>query len=150
MPFGMRGAVGCIQWPQWVSVFQWFQGKGRGVSICLGGMSEVYKGFHHELRRHVAIKVMGRSLQSDPTLTERFRREAQAAASLRHSNIITPDLPLDPPGPDRGSKRVIRGGGYRSNEGEVRTTYRREAKPQDGKEDLGFRCAVSGGWLPLP
>lgn len=67
------------------------------------------------------------------------------------SYYSTPDLPLDPPGPDRGSKRVIRGGGYRSNEGEVRTTYRREAKPQDSKEDIGFRCAVSGGWLlPLP
>jgi serine/threonine-protein kinase len=61
----------------------------------------------------------------------------------------TSDLPLDPPGPDRGSKRVIHGGGYRSNEDEVRTTYRREAKPQDGKKDLGFRCAISGGWLSL-
>ncbi len=53
-----------------------------------GGMAEVYKGYHAALERYVAIKMLGRSLRSDPALAQRFQREAQAIASLRHPNII--------------------------------------------------------------
>jgi serine/threonine-protein kinase len=56
--------------------------------IGQGGMAEVYKGFHPALRRHVAVKVLGRFLQTDSDTSKRFQREAQAAASLRHVNII--------------------------------------------------------------
>ncbi|MBN1876697.1 MAG: serine/threonine protein kinase, partial [Anaerolineae bacterium] len=56
--------------------------------IGQGGMAEVYKGIHSALRRHVAIKLMGQSLQNDPTLNQRFLREAQAVAALRHPNIV--------------------------------------------------------------
>jgi serine/threonine protein kinase/formylglycine-generating enzyme required for sulfatase activity len=56
--------------------------------IGQGGMAEVYKGFHLALKRYVAIKLLGRTLRDDPVLTERFRREAQASASLRHANVI--------------------------------------------------------------
>ncbi len=56
--------------------------------IGQGGMAEIYQGFHPALRRHVAIKLLGRSLQADPQSTQRFQREAQAIASLRHSNIV--------------------------------------------------------------
>ena len=53
-----------------------------------GGMADVYKGFHSALRRYVAIKFLGRSLQSDSDASLRFQREAQAIASLRHPNIV--------------------------------------------------------------
>ncbi len=56
--------------------------------IGRGGMAEVYQGLHETLRRHVAIKVVGRHLQSDSTVTERFLREARAVAALRHPSIV--------------------------------------------------------------
>jgi len=56
--------------------------------IGVGGVAEVYRGFHPALHRFVAIKVLGYSHRNDPAFTKRFRREAQAAASLRHPNII--------------------------------------------------------------
>jgi serine/threonine protein kinase len=53
-----------------------------------GGMARIYKGYHAELKRYAAIKVINWGLQEDPVFTERFRREAQAIASLRHPNIV--------------------------------------------------------------
>lgn len=58
--------------------------------IGTGGMGRVYKAVHHPLGRVVAVKVMtprpGR--RSDETAA-RFRREAMAAASLRHAHTIS-------------------------------------------------------------
>ena len=54
-----------------------------------GAMGEVYKGHDPVLGRYVAIKVIAESLDTDPDLVERFRREAKAAAKLNHPNIIT-------------------------------------------------------------
>jgi serine/threonine protein kinase len=51
-------------------------------------MARIYKGFHKELKRYGAIKVVNWGLQEDPMFTERFRREAQAIALLRHPNIV--------------------------------------------------------------
>jgi len=57
-------------------------------AIGEGGMARIYKGFHAELNRYTAIKVVNWGLQEDPEFTERFRREAQAIAILRHPNIV--------------------------------------------------------------
>lgn len=57
-------------------------------AVGAGGMARIYKGFHAELNRYAAVKVVNWGLQEDPEFTERFRREAQAIASLRHSNIV--------------------------------------------------------------
>ncbi len=56
--------------------------------IGQGGMAEVYKGIHSILHRYVAIKVLGRHLETDPKVNARFQREAQAVAALRHPNIV--------------------------------------------------------------
>jgi serine/threonine-protein kinase len=53
-----------------------------------GGMARIYKGFHADLNRYAAIKVINWGLQEDPDVTERFRREAQAIATLRHPNVV--------------------------------------------------------------
>ncbi|MCB0165582.1 MAG: serine/threonine-protein kinase [Anaerolineae bacterium] len=57
-------------------------------AIGEGGMARIYRGFHTELNRYAAIKVINWGLQEDPEFTDRFRREAQAIASLRHPNIV--------------------------------------------------------------
>ena len=54
-----------------------------------GGMGEVYLAEDSKLDRQVAIKVLPASLRSDESRLERFRREARAAAKLKHPNIAT-------------------------------------------------------------
>jgi serine/threonine-protein kinase len=53
-----------------------------------GGMALVYRGLDRLLHREVAIKVLREQYASDEQFVERFRREAQAAASLSHPNIV--------------------------------------------------------------
>ncbi|MEM7447395.1 MAG: serine/threonine-protein kinase [Myxococcota bacterium] len=53
-----------------------------------GGMGAVYEGFHRGLGSFVAVKILGAHISSNPTSVERFRREAQAAARVRHDNVV--------------------------------------------------------------
>jgi serine/threonine-protein kinase len=53
-----------------------------------GGMARVYRAFDPKLGRDVAVKVLNERYASDPAFVERFRREASAAASLNHPNIV--------------------------------------------------------------
>ena len=56
--------------------------------IGQGGMAEVHLGFDTRLSRIVAIKMLRLDLAKDSMFQRRFRREAQAAASLNHPNIV--------------------------------------------------------------
>ncbi|MDQ4131555.1 MAG: protein kinase, partial [Actinomycetota bacterium] len=53
-----------------------------------GGMAEVYLAHDEVLDRHVAVKMLLPELAADPSFRQRFRREARAAASLSHPNIV--------------------------------------------------------------
>jgi eukaryotic-like serine/threonine-protein kinase len=53
-----------------------------------GAMADVYLADQSSLRRQVAVKVLKRHLATDQTYVKRFEREAQAAASLVHANIV--------------------------------------------------------------
>ncbi len=54
-----------------------------------GGMARVYKGFDTLLKRPVAIKVIDEGHRASSTYAQRFEREAQSVASLKHPNIVT-------------------------------------------------------------
>jgi len=56
-------------------------------SLGAGGMGEVYRARDTRLNRDVAIKVLPDALAGDPDRLSRLHREAQALASLNHSNI---------------------------------------------------------------
>ncbi|MGI6363591.1 MAG: Stk1 family PASTA domain-containing Ser/Thr kinase [Bacillota bacterium] len=53
-----------------------------------GGMAVVYKARCTLLNRIVAVKVLRHQFAVDEEFVRRFRREAQAAASLSHPNIV--------------------------------------------------------------
>jgi serine/threonine-protein kinase len=53
-----------------------------------GGMARVYRAYHPQLDRYVAIKVLRSSLVQDEAFFDRFRREAQAVAAFRHPNVV--------------------------------------------------------------
>lgn len=53
-----------------------------------GGMARVYRAYHPQLDRYVAIKVLRSDLVEEEEFLARFRREAQAVASLRHPNVV--------------------------------------------------------------
>ncbi|MFC5187807.1 Stk1 family PASTA domain-containing Ser/Thr kinase [Actinomadura harenae] len=56
--------------------------------IGRGGMAEVYRARDLRLDRVVAVKTLRPDLARDPIFQERFRREAQSAASLNHPSVI--------------------------------------------------------------
>lgn len=54
-----------------------------------GGMALVYRAHDNVLNRPVAVKVLRPQFATDEDFLRRFRREAQAAASLSHQNIVS-------------------------------------------------------------
>jgi serine/threonine-protein kinase len=56
--------------------------------LAQGGMAEVWLAVDLTLDRKVAVKWLKPSLATDAIVAERFRREAIAAASLNHPNIV--------------------------------------------------------------
>ena len=56
--------------------------------IGQGGMGRVYRALHLTLERPVVLKMLHRGLTSDPSVAQRFHREAKAASRLTHPNSI--------------------------------------------------------------
>ena len=59
-----------------------------GESIGRGGMATIYRGQDMRMDRVVAIKVLREVYSTDPKFVTRFQREAKAASSLQHPNIV--------------------------------------------------------------
>jgi serine/threonine protein kinase len=69
------------------------EGKSLGKYRVLqplgqGGMARVYRGYHPQLDRYVAIKVLRQDVPGETEMTARFKREAKAVAALRHPHIV--------------------------------------------------------------
>ena len=58
--------------------------------IAEGGMGVVYEAQHVRLPRRFAVKILGKPVDSDTTVTTlaRFRREAEIASTLAHPHIV--------------------------------------------------------------
>jgi len=70
--------------------------KGRIIShyevldeVGRGGMGVVYRARDLTLNRFVALKALPLITSTDSVARQRFEREAQAASSLNHPNIVT-------------------------------------------------------------
>lgn len=75
---------------------------GKGASLVLGnyvildklgqgGMGMVLQAEHKRMKRRVALKVMSPTAVQTPDALQRFHREVEAAAKLRHPNIVAAD-----------------------------------------------------------
>ena len=53
-----------------------------------GGMAAVYKAEDTLLDRNVALKILRSQFADDEEFIKRFKREAKAAASLTHPNVV--------------------------------------------------------------
>jgi serine/threonine-protein kinase len=53
-----------------------------------GGMGAVYEAHHTGIDRRLAVKVLHAEMAGEPSVLERFRREARITGSLGHPNII--------------------------------------------------------------
>lgn len=71
--------------------------------IGRGGMGIVYEAEQLSLGRRVALKLLPPALVAHPRKVERFRREAQAAARLHHTNIV----PVFGVGQDGGTQYYV-------------------------------------------
>jgi len=69
--------------PERIGRYQVIERIGRGA------MGLVYRARDEVIGREVALKVLTADLEDDPEIRTRFHREAEAAASLSHPNIIT-------------------------------------------------------------
>ncbi len=71
------------EFPEQVGPYRIMRVLGRG------GMAVVYLARQPALARDVAVKELARVVASDPSLAQRFIREARVAGSLNHPNVVT-------------------------------------------------------------
>jgi eukaryotic-like serine/threonine-protein kinase len=76
---------------------QLLAGKWKGFTIGkykvlerigAGGMGAVYLCEHEQMRRRVAVKVLPDAAAQDPSIFQRFQREARAGAAIDHPNVV--------------------------------------------------------------
>ncbi|MBV8761528.1 MAG: serine/threonine protein kinase [Deltaproteobacteria bacterium] len=54
-----------------------------------GGMGTVYRAKQRSIDREIALKLIDRRFEGDPTAVKRFLREAKLASQLSHPNIVS-------------------------------------------------------------
>ncbi|MCI0640099.1 MAG: serine/threonine protein kinase [Gemmataceae bacterium] len=56
--------------------------------LGVGGMGAVFLARHRDMHHRVAIKLLPKQVADDPSALARFYREARAAASVNHPNVV--------------------------------------------------------------
>src|SRR5205807_8878975 len=111
--------------------------------IGRGGMGVVYEAVQQSLGRHVALKILPFHALMEPTVLERFRREARAAAQLHHTNIV----PVFGIGEHQGihyyAMQFIQGQGLDAVLKEVRRLRDRKGVATAGSEEPAQAVTVS-------
>jgi serine/threonine-protein kinase len=77
-----RESVSQVEGPVLAGRYQLISQLGQG------GMGSVWRAVHKELGTPAAVKLIDPIIASNPEALARFKREAQAAASLRSSNVV--------------------------------------------------------------
>ena len=54
----------------------------------LGAVDEIWKAYDTQQHRYVAIRIIPVNAQTSADFTQRFYREAEILAALRHPNIV--------------------------------------------------------------
>jgi serine/threonine-protein kinase len=78
-----------------------------GRRIARGGMASVYEALDTRLDRTCAVKIMHHGLGDDVAFSERFKREARAAARLNHPNVVNVFDQGDDPELDGGTLYLV-------------------------------------------
>jgi serine/threonine protein kinase/WD40 repeat protein len=141
-PLASRAAAGDPKVPAQLGEYRLVRQVGRG------GMGIVYEAVQESLGRHVALKVLPLHTALAPTHLERFRREAQAAAQLHHTNIV----PVFGVGEHEGlhyyAMQFIQGQGLECVLRDVRDLRRRRGKTgEPGCVSTGGSPSVAQGLL---
>jgi eukaryotic-like serine/threonine-protein kinase len=105
--------------------------------IARGGMATVWEAHDTVLERPVAVKLLHPQFADEPEFLERFRREARAAASLSHPNIV----PIFDVGEDAATRtpfivmELVRGGNLKD--------YIRRAAPLTDQQIRSIGAALA-------
>src|SRR5262245_5067682 len=115
--------------------------------IGRGGMGVVFEARQVSLNRPVALKVLSSSLGLSAQAVPRFRREAEAAAKLHHTNIV----PIYATGAENGTHfyamELIDGPSLDSVIRQLRQTQpdRESAAPPNGPVGIATTSPLSDG-----
>ena len=56
--------------------------------LAIGGVAAIYRARHQDLGHEVALKILLGEMASQPSVVERFRREAYAACRIVHPHVV--------------------------------------------------------------
>ena len=105
-----------------------------------GGMGVVYEARQVSLNRRVALKVLSGGLGLTPKAVQRFRREAEAAARLHHTNIV----PIYATGEEQGTHFYA----MELIDGPSLDQVIRQMRAGDGKEQSPSTASGNDGLAP--
>src|SRR5262249_56705619 len=100
-----------------------------------GGMGVVYRARHLRLGRLVALKMALAGACAGPHERERFRREAEAVATLRHPNVVQVYDVGDADGRPYFTMEVMEGGSLARKLG---------GGPQPARQAAGLLATLAG------